>query len=157
MRWLGRVAYGDALELQRRLYHASPDNHLLLLEHPHVFTLGARTSAANLLVDPDAVGAELVEADRGGDITYHGPGQLVGYPVLWVPGKRGGGMADSVAYVRAVEQVIIDTLADLGLTDVGRLAEYPGVWVDVDGRSSTGGRLEHVHLLDRASYVHNQR
>ena len=72
------------------------------------------------------VGAELVRTDRGGDVTYHGPGQLVGYPILTVPGKRGGGMADTVAYVRGVEQLVIDVLADLGLPDVGRLAGYPG-------------------------------
>ena len=62
-------------------------------------------------------------------MTYHGPGQLVGYPVLTVPGKRGGGIADTVAYVRSVEQLVIDTLVELGLSDVGRLDDYPGVWV----------------------------
>jgi len=128
-RWLGGVTYSDALTLQRALF-ASTHNHLLLLEHPPVFTLGARASMANLLVDPSEVGAELVTADRGGDITWHGPGQLVGYPILSVPGKRGGGMADTVAYVRSVEQLIIDTLGDVGLRDVGRLEEYPGVWVE---------------------------
>jgi lipoyl synthase len=86
----------------------------LLLEHPHVYTLGARADRANVLVDPGAVGAELVEADRGGDVTYHGPGQLVGYPILTVPGVRGGGMADTVAYVASVEQLLIDTSSDLG-------------------------------------------
>ena len=129
VRWLGRVPYREALELQRGLYERSADNHLLLLEHDHVFTLGSRASREHLLVDPAEVGADLVVADRGGDITYHGPGQLVGYPVLWVPGKRGGGMADSVAYVGSVEQLLIDTLGDLGLTDVGRLPGHPGVWV----------------------------
>src|SRR5690606_2572596 len=74
----------------------------------------------------------LVHADRGGDVTYHGPGQLVGYPILTVAGRRGGGMADTVAYVTTVEQVVIDTLADLGLTDVGRRRGYPGVWVAPD-------------------------
>jgi len=95
-----------------------------------VFTLGARATTEHLLVDPAEVGAELVTADRGGDITWHGPGQLVGYPIVWVPGKRGGGMADTVAYVRTVEQILIDTLTDLGLPDVGRLDDYPGVWVE---------------------------
>ena len=79
------------------------------------------------------MGADLVKADRGGDVTYHGPGQLVGYPILRLPGKRGGGMADTVAYVRSVEQLLIDVLADLGLPGCGRLAEYPGVWVDPAG------------------------
>ena len=130
IRWLGSVDYRDALALQHGLFTTSAANHLLLLEHPHVYTLGVRADRAHVLVDPAEVGAQLIEADRGGDVTYHGPGQLVGYPVLWVPGKRGGGMADTVAYVRSVEQLVIDALGDLGLPDVGRLPDYPGVWVD---------------------------
>jgi lipoic acid synthetase len=133
IRWLGQVRYRDALALQHGLFHESPDDHLLLLEHPHVYTLGARADLAHVLVRPEDVGAELVRADRGGDVTYHGPGQLVGYPILHVPGKRGGGMADTVAYVRSVEQVLIDALGDLGLPDVGRLRDYPGVWVEPEG------------------------
>ena len=128
-RWLGRVSYTDAHTLQKSLF-TSADNYLLLLEHDPVFTLGARADLDNLLVDPAEVGAELITADRGGDITWHGPGQLVGYPILNVAGKRGGGMADTVAYVNSVEQVIIDTLADFGLTDVGRIREFPGVWIE---------------------------
>ena len=128
VRWLGTVPYGEALDLQHALFGATGD-WLLLLEHPHVYTLGSNATDANVLVDPVSVGAELVRADRGGDVTYHGPGQLVGYPVLSVPGRRGGGMADTVAWVRSVEQLVIDTLGDLGLHDVGRLEQYPGVWV----------------------------
>jgi lipoic acid synthetase len=127
IRWLGQVRYRDALALQHGLFASSDDDHLLLLEHPHVYTLGARADLANVLVRPEDVGAELVKADRGGDVTYHGPGQLVGYPILHIAGKRGGGMADTVAYVRSVEQVVIDSLRDLGLRDVGRLHDYPGV------------------------------
>ena len=130
-RWLGRVSFGDSTALQKALF-ASTDNHLLLLEHEPVFTLGARASLDNLLVDPAEFGAELVKADRGGDITWHGPGQLVGYPILNVAGKRGGGMADTVAYVTSIEQLIIDTLADLGLPGAGRLEKFPGVWLDPD-------------------------
>jgi lipoic acid synthetase len=132
VRWLGPVRYRDAHALQHGLFRADED-WLLLLEHPHVYTLGVRADPANVLVPPADVGAELVEADRGGDVTYHGPGQLVGYPVLTVPGRRGGGMADTVAYVRAVEQVVIDTLADVGLPGAGRLERHPGVWVEPDG------------------------
>ncbi len=131
-RWLGRVAYGDAHALQHALFERSRDDHLLLLEHPHVFTLGARGQDEHLLVDAEALGAEVVRTDRGGDITYHGPGQVVGYPILTVPGKRGGGMADTRAYVESVEQLVIDVLADLGLDDVGRLPRLPGVWVEPD-------------------------
>jgi lipoic acid synthetase len=132
VRWLGTVPYGEALDLQRALFQPGSDDWLLLLEHPHVYTLGSNADPANMLVPPESVGAELVRADRGGDVTYHGPGQLVGYPILSVPGRRGGGMADTVAHVRAVEQVVIDVLADLGLIDVGRLRDFPGVWVGPD-------------------------
>jgi lipoyl synthase len=135
VRWLGRVPYREAWALQRSLHATSPDDHLLLLEHPHVYTLGVRTDMRHVLVPPAEVGADLVRTDRGGDVTYHGPGQLVGYPIVSLPAKRGGrhGMADTVAYVRSVEQLLIDALADVGLPNAGRLREYPGVWVDPDG------------------------
>jgi lipoic acid synthetase len=132
---LGRVSYREALEVQRALFEHRAEDWLLLLEHDHVFTLGARGDPAHVLVDPAHVGAELVTTDRGGDVTYHGPGQLVGYPILSVPGKRGGGMADTVAYVSGVEQLLIDALGDLGLQDVGRLAGFPGVWVAPESSS----------------------
>ena len=129
VRWLGTVPYAEASDLQHAFFEHGSDDWLLLLEHPHVYTLGANADSANVLVDPASVGAECLRTDRGGDVTYHGPGQLVGYPVLSVPGKRGGGMADTVAYVRSVEELVIGALNDLGLTDVGRLEQYPGVWV----------------------------
>jgi lipoic acid synthetase len=130
VRWLGRVRYRDALALQHGLHASSPDDHLLLLEHPHTYTLGVRADTRHLLADPAEVGAELVRTDRGGDVTYHGPGHLVGYPILHLPGKGGGDKPDTVAYVRALEQVIIDALGDLGLA-ADRLDGYPGVWVGV--------------------------
>jgi lipoic acid synthetase len=133
VRWLGTVPYRDAHALQHGLFQRSADDHLLLLEHPPVYTLGARADLANVLVPPASVGADLVRADRGGDVTFHGPGQLVGYPILDVPGKRAGGMADTVAYVRSVQQVIVETLADLGLPGASCLDRYPGVWLDADG------------------------
>ncbi len=132
MRWLGRVGYADAHAFQTALYGHHCD-YLLLMEHPHVFTLGVRGDEANILVDPASVGAQVAHTDRGGDVTYHGPGQLVGYPILTVPGKRGGGMADTVAYVRSVEQLLVDVLEDLGLGGCGGLADYPGVWVEPHG------------------------
>lgn len=98
-----------------------------------MFTLGARGDLGNILCDPDEVGAVVRTVDRGGDVTWHGPGQLVGYPILTVAGKRGGGMADTAAYVHGVEQLIIDALAELGLPGAGRLSEFPGVWIDPDG------------------------
>lgn len=129
VRWLGTVPYGEASDLQHSLFEHGTDDWVLLLEHPHVYTLGSNADPSNVLVDPASVGAECLRTDRGGDVTYHGPGQLVGYPVLSVPGKRGGGMADTVAYVRSVEDLVIGALNDLGLADVGRLEQYPGVWV----------------------------
>ena len=127
------MRYRDALALQRGIHEHGADDHLLLLEHHAVYTLGVRATAENLLAPPEEVGADLEVADRGGDITFHGPGQLVGYPLLHLPGKRGGGMADTVAYVRSVEDLLIGVCRDLGLADVGRLEPYPGVWVEPDG------------------------
>ncbi len=137
VRWLGRVAYREALDLQTALFDHGSEQHLLLLEHPHVFTYGPRSELdRHLLTDPASVGADLVSVNRGGDITYHGPGQLVGYPIVTLPpkwGRPGTGLADSVAYVHSVEQLVIDTLRELGLHDVGTLREYPGVWVNPEG------------------------
>jgi lipoic acid synthetase len=143
VRWLGPTRYRDAHALQHALFDAppagpagsdvAPDDWLLLLEHAHVFTLGVRADPAHVLVPGADLGAELVPADRGGDVTYHGPGQLVGYPIVAVPGRRGGGMADTRAYVHAVEQLLIDVLADLGLPSAGRVSGRPGVWLDGDG------------------------
>src|SRR6266511_647174 len=123
VRWLGRVPYREAWAVQRGLNRWSTDDHLLLLEHPHVFTYRHPSHVAHVLVPPGDVGAELVRTDRGGDVTYHGPGQLVGYPIVSTTQK-------SLAYVRSIEQLIVDTLGDLGLHNVGRLPDHPGVWVD---------------------------
>ncbi|MEY2583343.1 MAG: lipoyl synthase [Ilumatobacteraceae bacterium] len=129
VRWLGRVAYREALAVQEALFSHGHEDHLLLLEHPHVFTHGPRADlAANVLVAPDSVGAELVSVKRGGDVTYHGPGQLVGYPIVNVSNAIGA--ADHVC---AIQRVIVASLAELGLDDVGCLDEYPGVWVGVNG------------------------
>lgn len=126
VRWLGRVRYQDALALQRALFRgANDDGWLLLLEHDHVYTMGVSARPEHVLVDPATVGAELVKADRGGDVTYHGPGQLTGYPILSVP-LGPNAIPD---YVHGVEQVIIDALSDLGLPGAGRLPAHPGVWV----------------------------
>lgn len=136
VRWLGRVAYSEALALQESIFHNGSDNRLLLLEHPHVFTYGPSADLSrNLKCDPTQVGAEFVAVNRGGDITYHGPGQLVGYPLLTLPPKLADseGPADSVAYVHSVEQMIIDSLRELGLQDVGTMSKYPGVWVNPNG------------------------
>ncbi|HEY1012577.1 MAG TPA: lipoyl(octanoyl) transferase LipB [Herpetosiphonaceae bacterium] len=131
IRRLGRVPYRDAWELQRELVALRaaseiPDT-LLLLEHPPTYTIGRSGGFDHLLVDRGelaARGAELIEVDRGGDITYHGPGQLVGYPILQI--KEHG--ADLHRYLRMLEQVLIDALATYGLTG-RRFPGYTGVWV----------------------------
>ena len=125
-RWLGRVPYGEVLAVQRALHRHTTDDYLLLLEHSHVFTWHRPQHLAHVLVPPASVGAELARTDRGGDVTYHGPGQLVGYPIVTVPQRPSD-------FVHSVEQLLIDTLGDLGLPNVGRLPTYPGVWFDPDG------------------------
>jgi lipoyl synthase len=128
VRWLGRVPYHEAQALQTALHGRSGDDYVLILEHPDVFTLGVRADAAHILVDPASVGAAMVRTNRGGDVTYHGPGQLVAYPIVNVP----MGPAAIPGHVHAVEQLVIDTLAEFGLA-TGRQVGYPGVWVDPDG------------------------
>ena len=129
VRWLGRVPYREALAVQRALFDHGREQHLLLLEHDHVFTYGQHADLANnLRCDPADVGADLVAVNRGGDITYHGPGQLVGYPILSTPNAKG-----SLRHVLSVEALLIEALAELGLPGAGRLRGYPGVWVDAAG------------------------
>ena len=128
VRWLGTVPYREALAVQTALFEHGAGQHLLLLEHPHVFTHGARADlSTNLRCEPAAVGAELVAVKRGGDITYHGPGQLVGYPILNVANPIG-----ATAHVCEVEGLVIDALRELGLPNAGRLDGHAGVWLDVD-------------------------
>jgi len=161
VRWLGRVPYREAFALQQALFEHSNEQHLLLLEHPHVFTYGPSADLEkNLKCSPQAVGADLVKVNRGGDVTYHGPGQLVGYPILSLEPKHRGkaGPADTTAYVSGIEQVIIDTLVDLGVTDASRFEGYPGVWLGVEagrprkicaiGVRLTRGRTMHGFALN---------
>jgi lipoyl(octanoyl) transferase len=131
VRPLGRVDYGDALELQQRLVAERKQglghDHLLLLEHPHVITLGRNGHMENLLASDEVLeraGISFYPTDRGGDVTYHGPGQLVGYPILDLREWQ----RDVGAYVRGVEQSIIDTLADYDIV-AGRIPKLTGVWV----------------------------
>ncbi|HEX3087381.1 MAG TPA: lipoyl synthase [Ilumatobacteraceae bacterium] len=148
VRWLGRVPYREALAVQTAIFTYGTENHLLLLEHPHVFTHGPRADlAVNVLVDPASVGAELVSVKRGGDVTYHGPGQLVGYPIVNVANSIGA--ADHVC---AIQRIIVASLTELGVADVGCLDEYPGVWVGVSGANprkicAIGVRLAHGRTM----------
>ena len=129
--WLGQVDYRAAWELQRELAALRADGSindlLLLLEHPRTITLGRGFHAENLLHSPESLaasGVALVETYRGGDVTYHAPGQLVGYPIVSLA-ERG---KDVHAYLRDVEGCIIAALGDLGL-EARRLPPHTGVWV----------------------------
>lgn len=127
---LGRIPYAEALALQNRLAGDYTGDRLLLLEHPHTYTLGTSAHDEHLLMPPDELarlGIEVFKADRGGDITYHGPGQLVGYPIIQL--GRDTLRADFVGYVRKLEEVIIATLADYGV-EARPIKGLTGVWVD---------------------------
>jgi lipoyl(octanoyl) transferase len=140
---LGLVDYAAALELQRervarRKAGAIPDT-LLLLEHPHVYTLGRNARRENMLVSPEWLasrGAQLFQTDRGGDVTYHGPGQLVGYPILDLTQHR----RDISWYMRSLEEVLIRMAQDYGI-EAGRSEGAAGVWVGDDKLAAMG-----VHL-----------
>jgi lipoyl(octanoyl) transferase len=143
VRRLGRIAYADALELQaelvlRRRAGEIPDT-LLLLEHPHVITLGSGAHEENVLVSADeraARGIELFATGRGGDVTYHGPGQLVGYPILDLKPDR----CDLHRYLRDLEQVLIQVLAFYGLA-ADRKDGLTGVWVGDRKLAAIGVRV----------------
>ena len=140
---LGSVDYPDALALQRDLHHRVAIGDLpallLLLQHPHVYTLGRRGSETDILVSANTLrelDADVYHTDRGGEVTYHGPGQLVGYPILDL---RAAGLGP-LAYVRALERVIVSTLAELGIRATAE--DMPtGVWVDDAKIAAIGVRV----------------
>jgi lipoyl(octanoyl) transferase len=127
----GRMAYAEALELQRAIARARiagtiPEDILLLVEHPPVVTLGRSSKDAHLLASPELLarrGIEVFEVERGGDVTFHGPGQLVGYPIIDLNRHR----KDLHWYLRQLEQGLIDALAELGI-EAERNVGYTGVW-----------------------------
>ena len=131
---LGTVDYGEGLRLQAERVAARkagkiPDT-LLLLEHPHVYTLGRNAWRENLLISEERLrllGAQLFETDRGGDITYHGPGQLVGYPIFDLTQHR----RDIAWFMRSLEEVFISVARDFAI-EAARMAGVPGVWVGND-------------------------
>jgi lipoyl(octanoyl) transferase len=141
---LGLVEYGAAWDLQRRMVAARkagaiPDV-LLFCEHPHVITLG-RSGKISHLRAPDTMlrrmGVSFFETNRGGDITYHGPGQIVGYPIL----NLGEIRRDVAWYVRSLEEAMIRATAEFGVA-ARRVAGRTGVWVDVPGDPATGIKME---------------
>ncbi len=130
--YLGRVAYGTALELQRTLQEMRKSNRientLLLLEHPPVITLGRNAKLANVVAPPEFLaqrGVELFEIDRGGDVTFHGPGQLVAYPIFDL--RNFDPKVGAVEYVRRLEEVLIRTCSDYGI-GTQRIKGLTGVW-----------------------------
>jgi lipoyl(octanoyl) transferase len=142
-RWLGRVPYVDALRLQESLVaerrrDACPDT-LLLLEHPSVVTLGRSSDPRHVLLDAEELagrGIELHETGRGGDVTFHGPGQLVGYPVVRLAAER----RDAHRYLRDLESALIRTAESYGL-DAARRPGLTGVWVGGEKLAAIGVRL----------------
>jgi lipoate-protein ligase B len=143
VRRLGVVAYGEALRLQSQLVAQRragqiPDT-LLLLEHPHVITLGSSADAADVLVDPstrERLGIEVFEVGRGGGVTYHGPGQLVAYPILDLR-PLGKDLHD---YLRRLEEVLIRAAADFGI-EARRRAGLTGVWTERGKLAAIGVRV----------------
>jgi lipoyl(octanoyl) transferase len=143
VRRLGTVAYADSLELQAALVRQRRDGSipdtLLLLQHPHVITMGTGTHSENILLDEAeraSRGIELFSAGRGGDVTYHGPGQLVGYPILDLKPDR----CDLHVYLRDLEQALIRVLAEYGL-EAGRREGMTGVWVGDRKLAAIGVRV----------------
>ncbi|MGC9159360.1 MAG: lipoyl(octanoyl) transferase LipB [Terracidiphilus sp.] len=141
--YLGRVDYGEALRLQEEMAGLRAAgrirNLLLLLEHPPVLTLGRNARRANILASDQLLarrGVAVHEINRGGDVTYHGPGQLVGYPIfdLRALGRPGGGRMGPVDFVRGMEEALIRLLASLGVA-AGRVARRTGVWCGLGSAS----------------------
>jgi lipoyl(octanoyl) transferase len=139
---LGRVSYSEALAIQQQVVAARKQNligdTLLLLEHPPVLTLGRNAHRSNVLVSDELLaqrGVELHEINRGGDVTYHGPGQLIGYPIIDLrgdlPGKKGPHLGP-VDYVRLLEEVLIRTCGDFGVM-TQRICKLTGVWTLAGG------------------------
>lgn len=137
------MPYGEAWDLQYRLHslrrEGKIEDTLLLLEHPHTYTLGKTADRANLIGSDQYLeenGIKVFEIDRGGDITYHGPGQLVGYPIIdlqkWKP--------DSHLYLRTLEEIMIDVLADYGIT-AGRKDGFTGVWISEEKIAAIGIKI----------------
>ena len=140
--WLGRVEYPAAWSWQRELFlsrlEGDVDDTVMLLEHPPTYTLGRRAAEQDLVYDRGqrlARGISLYEVDRGGRATYHGPGQLVGYPILAL-GER----YDVVSYLRKLEEALISTLAEFGI-EASRDPEHTGVWVGRDKIGAIGVKI----------------
>ena len=146
VRRLGFVGYAEGLELQKTLVAQRAadeiDDTLLLLQHPHVLTLGVKAgeSRNHVLATPERLadlGVEVHETGRGGDVTYHGPGQIVGYPIISLKPDR----CDVHQYVRDLEEVMIRVTGDYGFK-AGRIAGLTGAWVDAEKIGAIGVRIQ---------------
>lgn len=145
---LGRIEYGEAWELQKALIRdigaGEREDTLLLLEHPPTYTIGTDRHPEHLLMSPDELerrGISVFEIDRGGDITYHGPGQLVGYPLLYLDAEG----LDLHKYLRDLEEALIRLLAEFGLVG-GRKPEYTGVWIGDRKVAAIGVKFNRARL-----------
>jgi lipoyl(octanoyl) transferase len=143
VRELGRIRYAEGLERQKRLVEDRQadlvEDQLLLLEHDAVYTVGRRGDLGNIRIDEAErmrLGIDLHHTNRGGDVTWHGPGQLVGYPIISLAPDR----KDLVRYVRDLEEVLIRTLADYNI-DAGRVKGLTGVWVGTEKVAAIGVRI----------------
>jgi lipoyl(octanoyl) transferase len=146
VRWLGQLGYAEAWSLQKQLAAQRAADQigdtLLLLEHPHTYTFGSRGRRAHehLLVpreELEAAGVAVLDVDRGGDVTYHGPGQLVGYPILRLAEYH----LDAVGYMRALESLLIAVCQDYGL-QAGRVRHLTGVWVGEQKLAAIGTKVD---------------
>jgi len=141
--WLGRMAYREAWALQKRLARERADgliaDHLLLVEHPAVLTLGRQAEASHILATPAELedrGIEVIRVERGGEVTYHGPGQLVAYPILAL--SRRGLLLRPL--VRALEAAMVETCTAFGVV-ADRREGHPGCWIDPEGAARKIGAL----------------
>lgn len=139
------VPYDEALALQHRIVEARKagqlDDVLILLEHPPVITLGRQADESNIIAAPDfldALGIQVRRVERGGDVTYHGPGQLMGYPILNLRNHR----KDVGWYIRSLEQVAVGALAEFGIEAEPRTGRETGVWVGSNKIVAIGARIE---------------
>lgn len=143
LRWLGSTSYPEATRLQQQLVASRRGGEisdtLLLLEHPPVITFGRGADPGHVLAGEQELkrrGIEIHDAGRGGDVTYHGPGQLVGYPIVALEGDR----RDAHRYLRAIERALIEAVAEFGVT-AERVDGLTGVWVGEEKLAAIGVRL----------------
>src|SRR6202161_377703 len=126
-RHLGRVSFAEANDLQRSLLQAK-DDYVLLFEHPPTYTRGVRTLDEHFLIPPEQLDAVVIDADRGGDVTYHAPGQVVAWAIVTVADDPAAGKSHVARLEDSVIAAVRRADVDARLGDVGRLEGYPGVW-----------------------------